>query len=78
MDRCRCTVLPCAHAAALQPAPLAPLWVPLVILVPTLLWGLAFLLVPFSVIGVKSRLDGLEARLDEIQAEIPHLGAAPS
>lgn len=47
-----------------------PWWVPLVLVVPTLLWGLAFLLVPFSVIGVKSRLDGLEARLDEIQAEI--------
>jgi len=47
-----------------------PWWVPLVLLVPTLLWVLAFLLVPFSVIGVKSRLDGLEARLDEIQAEI--------
>jgi hypothetical protein len=47
-----------------------PWWVPLVVLVPTLLWGLAFLMVPFSVIGVKSRLEGLEARLDEIQAEI--------
>jgi hypothetical protein len=47
-----------------------PWWMPLVLLVPTLLWGLAFLLVPFSVIGVKSRLEGLEARLDEIQAEI--------
>ncbi len=47
-----------------------PWWVPLVLLVPTLLWGLAFLLVPFSVIGVKARLDGLEARLDEIHAEI--------
>jgi len=47
-----------------------PWWIPLVLLVPALLWILAFLLVPFSVIGVKSRLDGLEARLDEIQAEI--------
>ncbi len=47
-----------------------PWWLPLVLLVPTLLWILAFLLVPFSVIGVKSRLDGVEARLDEIQAEI--------
>ncbi len=47
-----------------------PWWVPLVLLVPTLLWLLAFLLVPFSVIGVKSRLDGVEARLDEIQEEI--------
>lgn len=47
-----------------------PWWVPLLLLVPALLWVLAFLLVPFSVIGVKGRLDGLEARLDEIQAEI--------
>jgi hypothetical protein len=47
-----------------------PWWLPLVLLVPALLWLLAFLAVPFSVIGVKSRLDGLEARLDEIQAEI--------
>jgi hypothetical protein len=47
-----------------------PWWIPLVLLVPTLLWILAFLLVPFSVIGLKSRMDGLEARLDEIQADI--------
>ncbi|MDQ2801394.1 MAG: hypothetical protein M3Y41_01415, partial [Pseudomonadota bacterium] len=47
-----------------------PWWVPTVALVLVLLWGLAFLLVPFSVIGVRSRLDGLEARLDEIHAEI--------
>lgn len=47
-----------------------PWWVPTIVLVLLLLWVLAFLLVPFSVIGLKSRLDGLEARLDEIQAEI--------
>ena len=47
-----------------------PWWAPTIVLVLVLLWLLAFLLVPFSVIGVKSRLDGLEARLDEIQAEI--------
>jgi hypothetical protein len=47
-----------------------PWWVPLVCLVPILLWLLAFLLVPFSVIGLKARLDGLEARLDELHAEI--------
>lgn len=47
-----------------------PWWVPLVFLVPCLLWILAFLLVPFSVIGVKSRLDGVEARLDEVHAEV--------
>ncbi len=47
-----------------------PWWVPTVILVLALLWLLAFLLVPFSVIGLKGRLEGLEARLDEIQTEI--------
>lgn len=50
-----------------------PWWVPLVLLVPALLYALAFLFMPFSVIGVKSRLDVLEARLDEIQNEIRHL-----
>lgn len=50
-----------------------PWWVPTIVLVLGLLWLLAFLLVPFSVIGLKSRVDGLEARLDEIQAEIRRL-----
>jgi hypothetical protein len=50
-----------------------PWWVPTVLLVLGLLWLLAFLLVPFSVIGLKTRIDGLEARLDEIQAEIRRL-----
>ncbi len=50
-----------------------PWWVPTILLVLALLWLLAFLLVPFSVIGLKSRTDGLEARLDEIQAEIRRL-----
>lgn len=47
-----------------------PWWAPTLALVVVLLWVLAFLLVPFSVIGLKARLEGLEARLDEIQAEI--------
>ena len=47
-----------------------PWWVPFVLLVPTLLYALAFLFMPFSVIGVKGRLDVLEARLDEIQHDI--------
>ena len=47
-----------------------PWWASLVLLVAAGLWGLAFLLVPFSVIGVKARLEGLEARLDELHAEI--------
>ena len=50
--------------------PWLPWWASLVLVVLALLWGLAFLMVPFSVIGVKARLDGLEARLDEIQEEI--------
>jgi hypothetical protein len=50
-----------------------PWWVPIVLLVPLLLYGLAFLFMPFSVIGVKGRLDVIEARLDEIQGEIRHL-----
>jgi hypothetical protein len=50
-----------------------PWWVPIVLLVPALLYGLAFLFMPFSVIGVKSRLEVIEARLDEIQGEIRHL-----
>lgn len=47
-----------------------PWWVPLVLLVPALLYALAFLFMPFSVLGVKGRLEVLEARLDEIQNEI--------
>jgi hypothetical protein len=50
-----------------------PWWVPLVLLVPALLYGLAFLFMPFSVLGVKTRLEVMEARLDEIQQEIRHL-----
>ncbi len=50
-----------------------PWWVPLVLLVPALLYALAFLFMPFSVLGVKTRLELIEARLDEIQQEIRHL-----
>ena len=62
-----------------------PWWVPLVLLLPALLYGLAFLFMPFSVIGLKSRLESIEGRLDEIQADIRLLvarslepGPAPS
>ena len=47
-----------------------PWWASLVLAVLLLLWGCAFLLVPFSVIGLKGRLEGIEARLDELQTEI--------
>ena len=50
-----------------------PWWVPFVLLVPALLYALAFLFMPFSVLGVKTRLELIEARLDEIQQEIRHL-----
>jgi hypothetical protein len=47
-----------------------PWWAQLLILIIAILIGLAFALMPFSVFGVKSRLEVLEARLDEIQGEI--------
>ena len=50
-----------------------PWWVPLALMVPALLWALSFLFMPFSVFGVKSRLEAIEARLDEIQNEIRHV-----
>ena len=50
-----------------------PWWVPLVLLVPALLYALAFLFMPFSVLGVKARLEAIDVRLDEIQNEIRHL-----
>lgn len=50
-----------------------PWWVSIVVLVPALLFALAFLFMPFSVFGVKGRLEAVEARLDEIQGEIRSL-----
>ena len=50
-----------------------PWWVPILVLIPCLLYALAFLFMPFGVIGVKGRLEAIEARLDEIQAEIRSL-----
>ena len=58
-----------------------PDWTGLVALLLLLLAALAFVLMPFSVFGVKGRLESLEAQLDEIQAEIRslslHLSGAP-
>lgn len=47
-----------------------PDWSGLVVLVVGLLVVLAYALMPFSVFGVKGRLDAIEAQLDEIQTEI--------
>ena len=50
-----------------------PWWLQLIAVVVAILFGLAFLFMPFSVFGVKSRLEAVEARLDEIQGEIRSL-----
>jgi hypothetical protein len=47
-----------------------PGWSGLVVLVVLILVALAYLLMPFSVFGVKGRLEAIEARLDEIQTEM--------
>ena len=59
-----------------SPLPLpdwVPWWVHLAIILVVVLFGLLFLLMPFSVFGTKARLEGIEARLDEIQGEIRSL-----
>jgi hypothetical protein len=50
-----------------------PWWVPILLLAPALLYSLVFLFMPFSVLGVKGRLEAIETRLDEIQGEIRSL-----
>jgi hypothetical protein len=47
-----------------------PWWLALAIAIPVAIYVLALLAMPFSVFGVKGRLEGVEARLDEIQGEI--------
>lgn len=50
-----------------------PWWVPIVLLVPALLYALAFLFMPFSVLGVKTRLEVIEAGLEELRRELRQL-----
>lgn len=47
-----------------------PGWLLLALIIPALLWFLAFLMVPFNVFGVKARLEALEAALDELNEEL--------
>ena len=47
-----------------------PGWTGLVFLLLLLLVALAYLLMPFSVFGVKVRLEAIETQLDEIQTEL--------
>lgn len=56
-----------------SPLPLpdwVPWWVHLAIIIAILLFALLFMLMPFSVFGIKARLDGIEAQLDELHGEI--------
>jgi hypothetical protein len=50
-----------------------PAWAFLLLALPVLLYALVFLIMPFSVFGVKARLDGLENQLNEIQEEMRYL-----
>ena len=50
-----------------------PWWTHLAILLAIMFFGLMFLLMPFSVFGTKSRLQGIEARLDELHGELRSL-----
>jgi len=52
-----------------------PEWSGLAVLLVLLLLGLCVLVMPFSVFGVKGRLDSIEAQLDDIRADIRALAA---
>ena len=55
-----------------------PWWVATVLLVPGLLYLLLLLAMPFSVLGLKSRLESIDARLDDLQTELRTLTARPT
>jgi hypothetical protein len=54
-----------------------PWWVPALLLVPALLYALLLLAMPFSVFGLKARLESIDARLDDIQSELRSLALRP-
>ena len=56
-------------AAALT-IPGLPEWTGIAALVVLLFFGLCLLVMPFSVFGVKGRLDAIEGQLDELRAEV--------
>ncbi|WP_246503956.1 hypothetical protein [Plastoroseomonas arctica] len=56
--------------AARLAIPGLPDWTGLVLLLLVALAGLAFLLMPFSVFGLKGRLDVIEAQLEDLRAEL--------
>ncbi len=59
-----------AEIVARLAVPGLPDWSGLVVLLLLVLCVLAFALMPFSVFGLKGRMEGLETQLDEIQAEL--------
>jgi hypothetical protein len=50
-----------------------PDWAFLLLAIPALLFVLAFLVMPFSVFGVKARLEAMEAQLDAVAEELRNL-----
>ncbi len=54
-----------------------PAWAFLLLALPALLYLFVFLLMPFSVFGVKARLETLEGQLEAIQDELRNLSARP-
>jgi hypothetical protein len=50
-----------------------PTWAFLLLALPVLLYLLVFLVMPFSVFGVKSRLETIEQQLEALQDDIRHL-----
>ncbi len=47
-----------------------PSWLFLLLLLPVLLYVLAFLLMPFSVFGVKARIESLESQIDSLHEDL--------
>ncbi|OYV34933.1 MAG: hypothetical protein B7Z81_09365 [Acidocella sp. 20-61-6] len=47
-----------------------PDWLFLLLALPVLLYALAFLLMPFSVFGVKARLEALESEIDSLHEDL--------
>lgn len=54
-----------------------PEWTGLVALLILLLLAVCLLIMPFSVFGLKGRLDSIEAQLDDLRAELRMMAARP-
>lgn len=50
-----------------------PPWVPVVLMIPVVLWLLLLVVMPVAVLGTRSRLEGIEAQLDDLHAELRNL-----